>query len=89
MQQDARDAMESERGDTDARSQKPGFLESLGLSERFVEMGKAAGFDMYSLAGVAAWSAEYKRRIMSGQPLEAAVPKADKGLGQPPRSQGR
>ncbi|MNL82352.1 hypothetical protein D3C87_2097130 [compost metagenome] len=46
-------------------------------------MGTAAGFDMSSLAGVANWFCEYKRRIMAGQALEVTLPQAEQGRAMP------
>lgn len=74
MLEDDHDAGGAERGTSDARNPL-----TRGLSERFVEMGRAAGFDMFSLAGVAAWSIEYKRRVMAGESLEVTLPQADHG----------
>jgi hypothetical protein len=74
MQEDVQDAEGAERGASHAHNPL-----TRGLSERFVELGRAAGFDMCSLAGVAAWSIEYKRRVMAGEPLEVTLPQADHG----------
>ena len=79
MQDEAFDVRGLESGEESAHYKKPSFHESLGLSERFLEMGTAAGFDMSSLAGVANWFCEYKRRIMEGQTLEVTLPQAEQG----------
>ncbi|MNX98479.1 hypothetical protein D3C86_1308930 [compost metagenome] len=63
---------------------KPSVLqEGLGLAESFLSTGRNAGFDMTSEEGVAAWSSEVKRRIMSGSGLEKTLPRTENPGEQP------
>lgn len=74
MREDSRDV--TGRAEPRAREPQSTLPEGIGLSERFMAMGQAAGFDMTRPEGVAAWSSEYKRRVMTGQPLEITLPPA-------------
>lgn len=77
MKEDLRDDKPSGRDDAIAPKGPPSLPEGLGLAESFLATGRDAGFDMTSQEGVAAWSSEIKRRIMTGKGLEKAVPRAE------------
>jgi hypothetical protein len=77
MEEDVRDDKKSGRGEAIARETPPSLPEGLGLAESFLATGRDAGFDMTSQEGVAAWSSEIKRRIMTGKTLESSVPPAE------------
>ncbi|MNS04198.1 hypothetical protein D3C72_355510 [compost metagenome] len=77
MEEDVRDDKKSGRGEAIARETPPSLPEGLGLAENFLATGRDAGFDMTSQEGVAAWSSEIKRRIMTGQTLEMSLPRTE------------
>ncbi|MNX76851.1 hypothetical protein D3C86_1083690 [compost metagenome] len=77
MQENERDVKKAGRDEAFASQKPPTLLEGLGLAESFLSTGRDAGFDMTSEEGVAAWSSEIKRRIMTGQTLEMSLPRTE------------
>ena len=82
MHDDSRDVYEPWQVEQRLPEMPKSLPERMGLSPRFLALGEEAGYDMHSLAGIAAWSIEFKRRVMASEPVETTVPKA----GTPPNS---
>ena len=76
MKEDLRDVKPKGREEAIAPHRPTNLPADLGLAESFLATGRAAGFDMTSQEGVAAWSSEIKRRIMQGNALETSLPQA-------------